>query len=382
MNAPSAGGPPPFELDTWSVTDPEPVPTFPHAWLGSATVDLSARPIVKGLIEEASFNVVYGASGSGKSFFTADLCQHVAQGVHWRDKKTRAGLIVYVASEAGSSILKRFVGWRNRALGDAADLSPAALPLAILTRGPNILEAREIAGLAEQIMQLEQECGLPCVLVVFDTLSRSMPGGDENSTKDMTRAVNAGDYLRAKFKCATIYVHHTGKDAEKGMRGNSSLFAACDLVIQVTKIGEGAEAQHQAMVEKVRDGVAGDKFGFTLKRVELGLDYDGDAVHTCVVEQSDYVAPQKSKKPIGGNQKMLIESLTTLSAEEGEKLPPTSAIPPGRKGVSYERLVQHMLPQMPPDMKAYTARQRIQVAALSLKNGGFIGIQGDWVWLS
>src|SRR5678816_2950239 len=154
----------------------ESVLPFPVTWVQDAQLNLATHPIVKGLIEPGAFVVIYGPAGSGKSFFTADIAQHVATGMPWRGRKVQRGLVVYVASEAGSSILRRFIAWRDNRTGESVE----HIPLAILTRGPNLLASVEVEKLIETLDSLQKTSGLPLVLVVFDTLSRSMHGGDEN----------------------------------------------------------------------------------------------------------------------------------------------------------------------------------------------------------
>ena len=111
-------------------------PTYPAVWVSDAKLELNSRYLVKGLIDQASFTLIYGPAGSGKSFFTADIAQSVATGRAWRGHRVNKSLVVYVASEAGSSILKRFIGWREKRLVDAQE----RVPLVVLTRGPSLLE--------------------------------------------------------------------------------------------------------------------------------------------------------------------------------------------------------------------------------------------------
>ena len=370
--------PPPITDDDFP-DDAQPAQThrFPSHWIGSASVDLTSRPLVKGLLEESSFNVIYGASGSGKSFATADLCQHIAQGKQWRGRATRQCLVVYVASEAGASILKRFVGWRDNVLGDAADTSPQAIPLAILTRGPNLLDADGIKDLALHITELEAACGHKCGLVVFDTLSRSIPGGDENSAKDMTSAVKAADRLREVFGCATIYVHHSGKDADKGARGHSSLFAACDLVIQVSKL----ERAHAAKVEKVRDGVSGETFAFCLLPVDLGEDPDGDMLKTCIVETADAsTAPKDPLRRMGKNQRVVYPLLQALMASKAQFPPETSAIPKGVRAVTFTDLCDAAMPKFP-GKEPRRVREAVSQVVTDLQAAKIIGVHNDLLWI-
>ncbi len=351
-------------------------PNFPTQWVATAALSLQSNAIIKGFIERGSFNVIYGPSGSGKSFLTADICQHIARGIEWRERRTKQCLVVYVAAEAGASIMRRFIGWRNEVFSDGAELTAATLPLAVLTRGPDLLEQDSIKNLASDIITLETDSGHKVGLVVFDTLSRSIPGGDENSAVDMTKAVKAADFLRDTFGCATIYVHHSGKDPERGARGHSALKAACDLQILVD--------ERLATVEKVRDGISGEKFYFTLQGIILGDDDEGDPVGTCMVQYAD--APQRSArgwKPTGKNQKIVLPILKALLSSSGQKMPETSAVPKGVVSVTFDALVAHAV-----ETKAFLGREPKRVresvadAISGMRAAGAVGAVNDYIWLS
>lgn len=342
---------------------------FPVTWVQDAKLKLDARPILKGMIEPGAFIVIYGPSGSGKSFFTADLGQHIATGQPWRGRKVQKGLVVYVASEAGASILKRFVGWRDNRMGESAE----RIPLAILTRGPDLMNSVQVALLCDQLAKLEEEAGLPLVLVVFDTLSRSMPGADENSTEDMSMAVNVADHIRERFNAASAYVHHTGKDSTKGPRGAYALYAAADLVMLVE--------DKVASVVKVRDGLMTEKFPFTLEPVEIGVDADGDPVMTCLLNVSDAPATRKDRIPTGRNQKIVLPVLRDLATERNNRCPGTSAIPQGVLTVSMADAIERAAPKFGGEDPAYRVREKVKDAMLGLQAAGFIGVHGDLVWL-
>lgn len=380
-------GPPPIEWPDGATQAPRkgngadgPAQLAPHKypaqWVATAPLVLTSNPIVKGYIERGSFSVIYGPSGSGKSFLTADICQQVAKGEPWREHKTRQSLVVYVASEAGASIMKRFIGWRNETFSDAAELSPETLPLVVLTRGPDLLDPKAIKDLCLDIIGLEADCGHKCGLVVFDTLSRSIPGADENSAQDMTRAVQAADKLRDQFGCATLYVHHTGKDPDLGSRGHSSLKAACDLEICVI--------ERTARVVKVRDGVAGEQFYFTLAGIDLGEDDDGMPVGTCMVQYTDTPnAPPKmpKAKATGKNQRLVYPILQALIASQGDASPGSSAIPKGVRTVQYDALCEAAMPKFT-GRKPARIREAVSDALEGLQGSGIVGTHNGLIWIN
>lgn len=342
---------------------------YPVTWLSDAALDLNQRYIVKGLIEQGGFSIVYGPSGSGKSFFTADIAQHVATGQTWRGRKVNQSLVVYIASEAGGSILKRFIGWRDNRMGESIE----RIPLAILTRGPSLLVKQDVAALAEQFLEMEKQSSLPVGLVIFDTLSRSIPGGDENKAEHMTEAVSVADYFRDTFKTATLFVHHSGKDVAQGARGHSSLFAAADCVLRVS--------DRVAVVEKIRDGVSGEQFPFSLQPIDLGTDIDGESVTTCLISH-DGTPIQQSKIPkgIGANQRLVLEQLRTLVGVSGERSPGTSTIPKGVLTVRLDMLHEACRPKFG-GTADWRMKQRIASALIGLQGSGAVDVHNEFVWL-
>lgn len=349
--------------------EPPPSQPYPYTWVSDAKLELESRYLIKGLVEQSSFTLIYGPSGSGKSFFTADLAQHIALGLPWRGRKTRQALVVYVASEAGASILRRFVGWRENRTGEAIE----RIPLAILTRGPNLIYKQQVELLKDQLSYMQDEAKLPLGWVVFDTLSRSMPGGDENSAEAMTEVISAADYLRDTFKSGAGFVHHSGKEIERGARGHSSLFAAADCVLRID--------DNVASLDKVRDGVAGERFPFSLQPIDIGEDQDGEMLTTCLLDIAENGAqPKREIKGLGKNQKPILDALRSLVAASGARSPGSSVIPPGVLTVSFLDLCGRMESKYP-GLKPWQVKKRVGEAITGLDNAGHAGVHGDLLWL-
>lgn len=347
------------------------VKAIPRIWLDDAEPLIQSKYLIKGLIDERSFNVVFGPSGDGKTFLVLDAACHIAAGLSWRGRRVHSGLVVYVAAEGGTRIVRRFCPWRDEKLSEARE---APVPLAIVTRAVNLLDEVEIAELIGALQAISEEAGLPLALVVFDTLARSMAGGDENAAGDMGRVIAAADRIRDELGAACLVVHHSGKDPAKGARGSSALFAAADTVISVV--------DKVATIEKSRDGHTGEAFPFSLRVVELGEDEDGDKVTTCLIEHdTGPAAPPKVKPPTGRNQKLVWDVIREVVADAGHLMPGTSTIPPGARAASLASVVNRAVPKFPA-LEAWRARDRVSQALVGLQAAGIVGCQGDYIWLS
>jgi hypothetical protein len=148
-------------------------------------------------------------------------------------------------------------------------------------------------------------------MIVVDTLSRAMAGGNENGPEDMTRFIGNLDVLRDLTGAHIMVVHHSGKDTAAGARGHSSLRAATDTEIELEVGDTGLRI---AKTTKQRDMEPKPPLGFTLAVHELGQDEDGDTVTTCTIEiaSDDDVADAANKKPLGAVQKKVIECFNLL----------------------------------------------------------------------
>jgi RecA-family ATPase len=201
---------------------------------------------VERLLGDGAASLWFGPSNTGKSFIILDLCICVASGRAFRDEhEVDQGAVVYVAGEGITGMQNRIEAARREGM-----LHPEA-PLFLCFVPVSLLEPSNALKLAESVKAAAEQSDLPCRLVVIDTLSRSMPGGDENSGKDMTVAVQSIDAVRAATGAHVLAVHHTGKDQERGARGHSSLRAAVDTEVEITR-PEGSEIS-TARITKQRD---------------------------------------------------------------------------------------------------------------------------------
>lgn len=344
---------------------------LPLVWARDAGPMLDAPYVVKGIIGPGELIVVYGAPKSGKTFFATDLCLRVAMALAWFNHRVNAGLVLYIASEMGKRAERRVWAWLEHHFGDVADRD---LPFAIVPKVVNLLDELHVERLVATLESLIATRGKP-VLIVVDTLARSMAGGDENSAQDMGRAIAVADRLRDRFNAATLLVHHAGKDATKGGRGSSALLGAADAYILVESDQAGG---HVATVEWSRDGEAGMRYGFRLLPVELGTDSEGDMATTCVLLPSAEAAVRPTK-PV--RRDVALDALREAISEYGEPMVGTSTIPPGVRAVTLDRWKARWILRTGYD-PGRTADANYCHDKAALLKSSTIGISNPFVWIN
>jgi hypothetical protein len=284
-------------------------PTGQIEWFADLKPSLDNADFVERLLTDGALSVVFGESNSGKTFFALDLALHVAAGLAWQGRRVEQGCVLYFALEAAGSIRNRVVAWRQHHAPDqrvAFGLVPGGLDL--------VTSDAEALGAIATIRQAAEAAGLPVKLVVVDTLSRAMAGGNENAPEDMGKLVKHVDQIRLATGAHVMLVHHAGKDQARGARGHSLLRAAVDTEIEVT----GGEDGHAARVTKQRDLVGGDRFAFALEEVIIGADRRGADVTTCVVEPVNAPEPQAKRRNLTVDQTRALDLLTDLIRQKGE----------------------------------------------------------------
>jgi hypothetical protein len=115
------------------------------------------------------------------------------------------------------------------------------------------------------------------------TLSRCIPGGNENAPEVMTEAVNTLDRIRERLNATVIVIHHSPLSDKDRPRGHSSLFAAADTAITIEQVGD----LRTAALKYQRDGEEGQRFPFCLQQIEVGMDKHLRPITSCAVVPSE-----------------------------------------------------------------------------------------------
>ena len=285
---------------------------LPLVYFTDINANLDAADFVEGLLTEGGMSVTYGESNCGKTFFMTDLALHVAAGMEWNGRAVEEGGVIYCALEGSHGISNRVTAWRKH-----HQMEGVITPFAIIPISINLLDpAADTERLIQAITKAQQEMEKPVRLVVLDTLSRALAGGNENAPDDMGALVANIDRVRQATGAHVNGVHHSGKDTAKGARGHSLLRAATDTEIEITRANK--DSPSVATVKKQRDLEIEGEWIFKLTTIELGRNRRNKPVTSCIITPAD---PEEAK-PTGPKlnmwETMALQALKDAIGERGE----------------------------------------------------------------
>lgn len=255
---------------------------------------LSRRPppewLIKNVLPRADVIVLYGASGSGKSFVAMDMGGAIARGIDWRENKTSKGRVLIIAAEGGSGVGKRLKAYCLHHEINVNDIN-----IGVITAAPNFLQKEDII---EVVTSVKNAGGFD--LIITDTFAQVTPGANENAGEDMGLALANAKALREATGAVVMLIHHAGKDTSKGSRGWSGIKAAADAEIEVSRYDNGGR---DIKISKMKDGDDGLAWGFRLDIITVSTDMDGEDVTSCVVIETDRPQPQEDSGALRSNVK-------------------------------------------------------------------------------
>lgn len=323
--------PPADKPAKWDAVDAVADGTDAHALIASAAPVAEAQPkksrirlmsltdmaslpplawLIENVITEQGLSMIWGRSGSLKSFVALDMAMCIATGTDWHGRTVKKGRVIYVAAEGAFGLARRAIGWRKTRGRDLPEPDILLIPHGVT------LTSDDLAEMIKAII----EAGPEPVFIIIDTLSRTFGAGNPNQPIDMNVYVAAVDKLRESTRAHVLVIHHAGEDEDRNEIGNKGLRNACDTVIFVKRQRDKVQLINEAPKGKQKD--AEEFKTINLRPAKVSFDQNGNEESTLVLnldEQSagsDEPADRTAQK-LGGVEKRIIEALSKAGSPLG-----------------------------------------------------------------
>jgi putative DNA primase/helicase len=224
--------------------------------------------VVEGLVEARELSAIIGPPKSGKTGIVMRLVWSITTGTPFKGRKVMSGRVLYILGEGGNGIRNRKAAI-ERLMGKAMP----SRSLVTLCRGVNLTDPSQLQALITFASDLVASDGIPIVLLVVDTMARSMVGRDENSARDVGMLVDAIGAVSRALNCASLLVHHTGKDVSRNGRGSNALEGAVNGEALVTRNKKKNQIKFE--VRHLKESEEPAPISFSFQSVEVGTKKDG-----------------------------------------------------------------------------------------------------------
>lgn len=182
------------------------------------------EPLIEGYCSLDTIMTTFGRPGTAKTLIAMSMAFSISSGESWFGHEVKQGPALYIAAEGLAGLGQRQRAWREICGYPSLDRMHW-LPMTV-----NLLDTTWVSALVRVVEDIAP------LFVVIDTVARSMPGGDENSSTDMSALVSAADRIREVSGATVNLVHHTPKEGSTP-RGHSALEGAVDSALLLERNG-------------------------------------------------------------------------------------------------------------------------------------------------
>jgi|TARA_R110000824_G_scaffold3726_6_gene17711 hypothetical protein len=242
---------------------------FTHEQLNIA----DQRFVMHPLFAEDESVVFAAAPKTGKTAVSLKLFMQVAAGRSLGpfNVTDRRGVLYYALE--GTRAIKLRIEAEKRSQADAGTPLPDDMPMFVIERPTNLISKSDenVAKVVAADRHMKEHYGFGLGIVAIDTLTKAMPGKNQNDVEDTSALFDFTSKLRIHgVKATVVYVHHTGKDGQT--RGSSNIEADVDVVLKMKKQEDGASLLYVHMARSIDDN---NIYAFDLTSYDLGETAQG-----------------------------------------------------------------------------------------------------------
>jgi hypothetical protein len=130
-------------------------------------------------------------------------------------------------------------------------------------------------------------------MIVIDTLTKAMPGGDQNSVEDTSQLFELIGALRSMGVTANIvFIHHLSKQGD--VRGSTNIEAEVDVVLGLGKIKNSSDVALN--IRRARSMDEDNYYRFSFKSYHLGETVQGYQLYAPVIDLVGKEVPTSGDK--------------------------------------------------------------------------------------
>jgi AAA domain len=298
--------------------------------------DITAEATVKlflidGFLGRNETSIWFGPPECGKSTVKLDAACHVATGRPWCGRAVMRGPVLYVAAERGQTVLRRVLAWRLEHGVD--DFPLAVIDDAVDLRNGRV-DADRIIAAAKALAALS---GQSVVWIIFDTLSRVLAGGDENSSRDMGLLVLSIDRIYRQTGAHCSLVHHVPLGNGDRMRGHGSAPGAADTTVRTEK----QNGIVTVAIDKGSDLPEDERPRLSFRFKSVTVTEEPHRTASVMVQAEDQAAAtgrkSKQQRKLSDRQQLALDALNSCAADIGKPPPATFGLPNGLVAVTLDQ---------------------------------------------
>ena len=261
--------------------------------------------LVRGFINRGMLVLMSGLSNAGKSPLALDVAVAIAKGHAWRGRKVKPGYVLHISTEGWTGLANRMEAIRRTHF----DGTPEA-PLDFVAMAINLRTSpKDVDAIVGAIKARAEHFGLEPGLVIVDTLSHALAGGDESNPEHVRALLRNCKRIANSTGAAVMLLHHPNKDASSDYRGSSILLNDIDLLIKVE--ADKRARRTRVTTPRVKEYAEIEALAFQIKVLDLGKDPEGDAITSVVVDWIEQ-AEEEFAAPLTGPQMSALSALEDL----------------------------------------------------------------------
>ena len=271
--------------------------------------------LVHGLLPAGALVEVFGAPGSGKTFWLIGALSSIAAGVPFAEHTTQQKPTLYFCGEGSRDIKRRIAAWKK------SNNINRPIPLHVSNKPGDFCNPQFFEKIRKAVLKFRDKHGTPGAIGI-DTLSRNV-SADINDNAAMAEFIRNIEDLKRELGGDTLisWAHHSPHTAPERSLGAIALKGAVDVSYSVESKGESSV---HVCCRKMKDAEEPKPHIFEKEVVHLEEllpeEESGELTSLYLRLQRVGLNPEersKNKDALKGHQRTAYEALHSAVKEEG-----------------------------------------------------------------